>query len=98
MISKVFPLESVSTIIPLMVCVGWKMDGKDVIKWAAELAEIFGFLYVDPFQAIVNAYDIADEQNRLKVNDIGLFYDFSEVNLSVTLVRKDVDGGLTVIA
>ena len=74
------------------------LDGLGLIKWAAKQAKIPEIVYVDSITAVVNAYEKADERNQLKNQEIALIYDFSESNVVVTLVRKQEDASLEVIA
>lgn len=73
------------------------MDGYQVVEWAAQMAELPGYRYVDWITAIVNVYEKTDEKKCLKENEAGLIYYFSSNCLSMFLVRKDMDGTITVI-
>lgn len=74
------------------------MDGLEVIKWAAELANLPGFEYVDSLNAMVNAFEKSDERNVLKGDEIALLYDFRECDLILSLIRRNADNELEIIA
>lgn len=72
------------------------MNGLDLINWAANLAELPGFKYVDSVTAMVKAYE-GTEENGLKDKEIGLVYDFSQTDFILTLVRMHEGKELEVI-
>ncbi|MGN0341355.1 MAG: Hsp70 family protein [Roseburia sp.] len=75
-----------------------EMDGLGVIKWAAEQAKIPQMEYVDSLHAVLTAFEKSEVVNELKPQDIALIYDFRPSALLLTLVRKEENATLSVIA
>lgn len=82
-------IESASDIIAYEEIAKEHKDGKEVLKWAGELAKLSEFEIVDWISAMVNAYEKVDRHNLLRENEIGLIYDLEEGNLQLALVKKE---------
>jgi len=73
------------------------MDGREVLQWAAELAKLPEMRYVDRTKALLKTCEQVDGA-ALDKDEIALLYEFDENTLCMTLIRKDEQGEIEIIA
>ena len=69
-----------------------EIEAIDVLKWAADLAGIPEFQYVENETAIMAAFENLGKNASLAENEIGLIFDFNEQMVKVTLIKRNQCG------